>query len=154
MREVAGRMPPERLPPDIAALLPPVAAVEAAPRPVQRPAPMVEVRAWRTGLGTKQAEIDFSNLALDPLPPLPLYARAAPRRAEHARDDETGEKHAERPARERPAKEKTEKPTKETPPTERVVRERPSAERAVADRPPVTVERTAVADQPQQQPVR
>ena len=151
MREVASRVPAERLPPEVAALLPPAtapAAVEATARPRERSLPKVEVRELQTGLGTKQADIDFSSLALDRPPPLPIYLERPARRAEQPRDGEPGEKTTDRPARERPAKEKEraagEKPAKEPPSADRAAKERAPVERAT-ERPPVTVERTAIA---------
>jgi hypothetical protein len=155
MWEVAGRVPPERLPPDVAALLPPgtpVATAEARPRtrqPVAAPAAKIEIRELQTGLVARAADIDFSDLTLDRPLPLPVYVERPARRTEHARDGEGSEKRAERPVRERPAKDKeraaAEKSAKEQPPADRA-KERAAAARAV-DRPPVTVERTAVADQ-------
>ena len=162
MREVASRVPAERLPPDVAALLPPAPA-EALPRsrqPLAAPAAKAEIRELQTGLGGRAAEPDFSSLALDRPPPLPIYVERPARRAEHARDGEGSEKNAERPARERPAKEavkdkervSAEKSAKESPPAERVAKDRAASERAVVDRAPGRVERTAVADQPERQP--
>ena len=178
MREVASRVPAERLPPEVAVLLPPAtpaAAAEAPTRPrerlgskveVREPAPKVEVRELQTGLGNCQVDIEFS-LAVDRPLTLPVYVERPPRRAEPVRDGEPSEKTAERAARERPAKDPVkdpvkdkeraaaEKPAKEQPPAERIAKERAPAERPVAERPPVTVERTAVVDQPERrQPAR
>jgi hypothetical protein len=143
MREVASRVPPERLPPEIPALLelaPAATAAVGTPPRSGQPAPKIDVRELQTGLGTPQDGIDFSSLALDPLPPLPIYIERPARRAVHARDAEpAGDKTAERPARERPAKDK------ERVAAQKPAREQPPAKRAVAERPPVTVERTAVA---------
>jgi hypothetical protein len=141
MREVASRVPAERLPPEVAALLLPApapAAVEATARPRERSLPVVEVRELQTGLGAKPADIDFSSLALDRPPPLPVFL--------------------ERPARERPAREReraaAEKPAREQPSADRAAKERAPAQRATA-RPPVTVERTAIAVQSEaRQPAR
>jgi hypothetical protein len=159
MREVAGRLPPERIPPDVAALLPPPpVAAETTARPRQLPAAKVELRELRTGLGARNAEIDFSSLTLDHPPPLPVYVERPPRRAGHARDTEASEKHADRPARERPVKDAkdkeraAEKSTKEPPSADRAAKERQASERTFADRPPPTVERTAVADQSERRP--
>jgi hypothetical protein len=159
MREVAGRVPAERLPAEIATLLqsaPAAAPNNVTARPTERAAPKIEVRKLQTGLGTKQAEIDFTGLALELPEPLPVFVERPPRRAEHARD---GEPAAEKPAKHRPAKAKerpaAEKPSKEEPAADRAAGERPPADRAVAARPPVTVERTAVVDQPEpRQPAR
>jgi hypothetical protein len=109
------------------------------------------VRQLQSGLGIRQADIDFSSLAIDPLPPLPVYIERPAHRVARAHDgDSAGEKAAEHPARERPAKDKdreaAEKPAKERLAADRASKERPTADRAVAARPPVTVERTAVAD--------
>jgi hypothetical protein len=159
MREVASRVPAERLPAEIAMLLQPAPAaapINVTARPTEPPAPKVEVRELQTGLGSRQADIDFSSLALDRPAPLPVYVeRPPPRRVARARDAEPT---AENPAKERPAKDKdrsaAEKPAKEQPAAERAAKERP-AERPVAERPPVTVERTAVVDRSErQQPAR
>ena len=159
MREVASRVPAERLPAEIAILLqsaPATAPITVTARPAERPTPEVEIRELQTGLGTRQADIDFSDLALDRPEPLPVYVERPRRRAEHAR---AAEPTAEKTAKERPAKDKdrhaAEKPAKDQSAAERAAKERPAAERAVADRPPVTVERTAVVDQlEQRQPAR
>jgi hypothetical protein len=154
MQEVASRMPPERLPADIAVLLRPVpaAAAAAAPAPPsQRAAPPIEVRRWQTGLGTRYVEIDLSDLVLDAPSPLPVYIERPQRRAEQHRDGEPGEKTAERPARRRPAKDKersaAEKPAKEQSAPEHVAK--PRTPERPADRPPVTVQRTAIAAPPE-----
>jgi hypothetical protein len=152
MREVASRVPPERLPPDLAAMLPP-GPPESTSRPPDRSVAKVAVRDFQTGLGIKSADIDFDSLALDRPPPLPVYVERAPRRAEHPRESDGSEKHAERPARERPAKDPA-KEKERTAAEKRPAKEQPPAERAAATRPPVTVERTAVVDQLRQQPVR
>jgi hypothetical protein len=163
MREVASRVPPERLPAEIPALLQPVSAATVAggsPPKSAQPAPRIEMRELQTGLGIRQADIDFSSLAIDPLPPLPVYIERPTHRVARAHDgDSAGEKAAEHPARERPAKDKdhptAEKPAKERLPADRASKERPPADRAVAARPPVTVERTAVADSAERsQPAR
>jgi len=165
MREVASRVPAERLPSDVAALLPSAAPAEALPRPrrpLAAPVAKAEIRELQTGLGARAAEIDFSSLALDRPPPLPIYVERPARRAEHARDGEGSEKNAERPARERPAKDgakdkeraAAEKSAKELPSAERAAKDRPAAERAVVDRPPAKVERTAVTETERQPPAR
>jgi hypothetical protein len=148
MREVASRVPADRLPADIAVLLRPASGApvaQPAARQAERAAPRMEIRKFQTGLGTKQVDIDFSSLTLDPPPPLPIYIEHRVRRAERSHEGEPGEK-AERPARERPAKAK-----------ERVAAEKPTKDHPPADRPPVTVERTAVldnAERRQSQPAR
>jgi hypothetical protein len=154
MREVASRVPADRMPPDIAAMLPPApaaAASDTSARPTPLPPAKAVVREFQTGLGMRPAETDFSSIALDRPPPLPVYVERPARRAEHARDGENGEKTAERPARERSAKEKekpaAQKPAKEPQSADRVVKERAPADRPPAARPPVTVERTAIAVQ-------
>lgn len=145
MREVASRLPPERLPPDVTPLFQPAPVAVGAKRSKQ-PAPKIDVRDLQTGLGTPQAGVDFSSIALDPPPPLPVYIERPVRRAAHARDAEPA---GDKTARERPAK------GKERAAAEKPAKKRPAAERAVAERPPVTVERTAVADHAERpQPAR
>jgi hypothetical protein len=149
MREVAIRVPADRLPADVAGLLQTAtAAAEPVVRPVGPAIPAPQVRALQTGLGARQAAIDFSSLVFDPPPPLPVYIARPARRAEHARDaDAAGDKTADKPAKERPAKDK------ERASAEPAASEQPAKDRPLKDRP--AAERTTVADHAERrQPAR
>jgi hypothetical protein len=120
MREVANRMPVERIPPEFRALLQPEAAparVGSAAAP-QLPSPI----RLQVGLTPRPARLDLSSLEVDPLPPLPLIIER--RRAEHGHAPSK----ADRPAADRAS---ADRPKVEHPDRG----ERGSAEAVAADRP-------------------
>ena len=89
VREVASRVPADRIPPDLGRLIAPKSALAIAPgiapgspaRRIEEAAPSRPGGELRVGLRPPSAAIDFSGLALEQRPPWPLFAgqKKAPR---------------------------------------------------------------------------
>jgi hypothetical protein len=147
LRDVAIRLPRDRLPADIAGLLSAVAAAAPLPatadpiaRLIERTVLAVAPRELRTGLGSRTPVMDVS-LAADPPPPLPLFIdRRPPHRAAASHDaaerPPSGDQTAAAPTKPKPVKDRTaaKEPFKQ-PATNQAAQERPSPPRAAADQP-------------------